>query len=126
MSSERRQRRTRIVPRLIFQTATLVPALAACGGDVSEQSDGGRDAAADRAATGGTGNRPGTGGSGGTGGYIVLALGGFGGSVNTDAGPVDASVDASDANIGGTGGVWVLAMNGFGGGGGGSSKKGDG
>jgi len=132
MSSQRRRKRTRIVPRLIFQTATLVPALAACSGDVSERSGGAHDAGSDRSATGGTGNRPGTGGSGGSAGgadVIVLAMGGFGnsgGTVSVDAAPVDGSLDVNvkDVNSGGTGGVWVLAMNGFGTGGTGNNGGG--
>ena len=150
MGSERRKRRTRIVPQLIFQTAAagLVSGAASCGGDVFEQTTTSKDAASE-VAKGGTGNRAGSGGSFGSGGGFVLAIGGFGaggsGGVNSDAaidygiivlaiggfgngGSTDAASDgAHDASLNrdatsGTGGIWVLAMNGFGGGGGNSGN----
>lgn len=153
MSSERRKRRTRIVPQLIFQTAAagLMPGVASCGGDVFEQTTTTKDAASE-VAKGGTGNRGGsfgsgggfvlavggfgTGGTGGSGGVksdaaidygiIVLAIGGFGNGGSTDGATNDAGQDASpqrDASMG-TGGIWVLAMNGFGGGGAGNPGNG--
>jgi len=111
--SEHPRKRTRIVPRLIFQTAAagLVPAVAAsCGGSVDSHTGSGRDAALDAASTGGShiialaiggfGNHPATGGFvGAGGGVIVLAIGGFGGVATGGFG---------------WGGAIVLAIGGFG------------
>lgn len=119
MTMQRPRKRTRIVPRLIFQSAAvgIVPAIAvSCGGSVSDHSGSGTsDAAADgRTSTGGStiialaiggfGNQPATGGRvGAGGGIIVLAIGGFGGTWPGVA-----------AGGFGWGGAIPLAMGGFG------------
>jgi hypothetical protein len=146
MTSERRRKRTRIVPRIIFQTAIagMLPPVAACGGSTSDGS--GRGAVTSTGgsiivlAIGGFGNGSGGffgvaaagfgnvvalaiggfgNGSGGFGyaGAIPLAIGGFGNYPSSGGHPSDAGADAQDGSATGGRKIWVLAMQGFGTGG---------